>query len=75
MSGPDPSSRTASFANVVSPIIGADGALQGIDVKAAVDPLVVPSPAVWARLRIWGGTAATASAVADFTQLAAAHSG
>ena len=32
-------------------------------------------PPVWARLRIWGGTAATAGAVTEFSQLAAAHPG
>jgi hypothetical protein len=49
--------------------------LQGIDAKAAADPLVVPPPDVWKRLRIWGGTAATAGALAEFRALVSAHSG
>jgi spermidine/putrescine transport system substrate-binding protein len=73
MSTPDPDSRIASFASAVPPIAGADQSLQGIDAKAAADPLVVPPPDVWKRLRIWGGTAATSAAVAGLTQLAAAH--
>jgi spermidine/putrescine transport system substrate-binding protein len=36
---------------------------------------VVPPPAAWARLRIWGGTAATDQATARLRSLAAAHLG
>jgi spermidine/putrescine transport system substrate-binding protein len=75
MGGPDPSSRLSSFANMVSPVANADRSLQGIDVKAASDPLVVPPPDVWARLRIWGANPATADAVARFTRLANEHGG
>jgi spermidine/putrescine transport system substrate-binding protein len=75
MSAPDPSSRIASFASAVSPIAGAAQSLGGIDVKAAVDPLVVPTDDVWKRLRIWGGTASTASAERQLARFAAAHAG
>jgi spermidine/putrescine transport system substrate-binding protein len=73
MSEPDPNSRLGSFANALLPIAGAFGALQSIDTKASADPLVQPPTGVWARLRIWGGNAATAAAEADFAKLAAAH--
>jgi spermidine/putrescine transport system substrate-binding protein len=75
MSAPDPSSRISSFANVVSPISGADRSLSRIDVKASADPLVVPTSDMWKRLRIWGGTAATAGVEAGVTRLAAEHPG
>jgi spermidine/putrescine transport system substrate-binding protein len=73
MSGPDPNSRLGSFANSLLPIAGAADALQVIDAKAAADPLIQPPPSVWSRLRIWGGSAATAAAEAEFAKLAAAH--
>ena len=75
MSTAGPNSRLASFANAVLPIAGAYDALPGIDAKAAADPLIQPSPAVWKRLTIWGGNAATAATTADFATLAREHRG
>ncbi|HEX4489643.1 MAG TPA: extracellular solute-binding protein [Acidimicrobiia bacterium] len=74
MSSPDPNARLSSFVNVISPVAGGAASLQGIDVKAAADPLIVPPPAVWKRLRIWGATSETASAEAELSSLAASHS-
>jgi spermidine/putrescine transport system substrate-binding protein len=73
MFAPDPNSRLASFGSRVTTVVGAVGSLQGIDAKAGLDPLVVPDAAVWSRLRIWGGTAATDHATSQLTSLAAAH--
>jgi len=73
MFAPDPNSRVASFASCVTTVAGAVASLQAIDPKAGLDPLVVPDPAVWARLKIWGGTAATDRAAADLASLAASH--
>ncbi len=74
MFAPDPNSRLASFASVVTTVVGAVPALQAIDPKAALDPLVVPDPTVWARLKVWGGSAAvTDHATAQLASLAASH--
>jgi spermidine/putrescine transport system substrate-binding protein len=73
MFAPDPNSRVASFASAVTTVVGATSSLQSIDPKAALDPLVVPNPGVWTRLRVWGGTAATDAASAQLAALAATH--
>jgi spermidine/putrescine transport system substrate-binding protein len=73
MFAPDPNSRLASFGSRVTTVVGAVSSLQSIDPKAALDPLVVPDPAVWSRLRIWGGTAATDGATSQLALLAASH--
>jgi spermidine/putrescine transport system substrate-binding protein len=74
MCAPDPNSRIASFASAVTTVVGAVASLQAIDPKAALDPLVVPDPPVWARLKVWGGSAAvTDNATAQLAALAASH--
>ena len=72
MFAPDPISRLASFSGRVMPVAGAIDALRNIDVQAAADPLVEPDPAVWSRLKIWGGSAKS-DAAAEFAALAAAQ--
>jgi spermidine/putrescine transport system substrate-binding protein len=73
MFAPGPNSRLASFGSRITTVVGAVSALQSIDPQAALDPLVVPDPAVWARLKIWGGTAATDRATAELAALAGLH--
>jgi spermidine/putrescine transport system substrate-binding protein len=75
MASPAPNSRIASFVNMVPTVVNADRSLQTIDVKAAADPLVVPPPAVWKRLRIFGRTPRTGIGLAGFATFAAAHAG
>ena len=71
MCAPDPNSRLASFASAVTTVVGAVASLQAIDPKAALDQLVVPDPTVWARLEVWGGSAAvTDHATAQLAALA-----
>jgi len=70
MFAPDPNSRLASFGSRVTTVVGAVASLQSIDANAALDPLVVPDPAVWSRLKIWGGTAATDHATSQLASLA-----
>jgi spermidine/putrescine transport system substrate-binding protein len=71
---PGPNSRLASYGSQVPTVNGAVAELQTIDAKAALDPLVVPDPAVWARLKIWGGTSSTDRATAALSSIAASHS-
>jgi spermidine/putrescine transport system substrate-binding protein len=73
MFAPDPNSRLASFGSRITTVVGAVPALQSIDAKAALDRLVVPDSAVWSRLKIWGGTAATDGATSQLASLAASR--
>ena len=74
MCAPDPNSRLASFASAVTTVVGAVASLQAIDPKAALDQLAVPDPTVWARLKVWGGSAAvTDDATAQLAALAGSH--
>lgn len=73
MFAPHPSARLASYSNSVMAVAGAIDTLQAIDPKAATDPLLQPDPAVWSRLVIWGGTAATDPATSEFAALVASH--
>ena len=66
---PDVDARFASFVGRVMPVAGAIDSLRTIDPNAASDPLVEPDAPTWARLRCWGGNAATAAAVTAFDAL------
>ena len=73
MFGPDACSRIASFTNGTMAVAGAGDSLQAIDAKAASNPLISPSPAVVARLRIWAANGATTAATAQFASLVVSH--
>jgi hypothetical protein len=73
MFGADACSRIASFTNGTMAVAGAGDSLQAIDAKAASNPLISPSPAVVARLRIWAANGATTAATAQFASLVVSH--